>query len=193
MRSRTAALMFLFIMIFGCTGIPEGLEAVGGFDVDRYLGKWYEIARLDHPFERGLSNVTAEYSRADGDEIRVLNRGFDTAKGEWREIRGRARLSGDPRTGSLEVSFIGPFWGGYHVIALDRENYAYAMVTGPSRSYLWILSRDKTPDDRVVADLVSKARAWGFETERLIFVAHDMPVMDVSDARTRRLDLDMRG
>ncbi len=193
MTSRAAALALFFIMILGCTGIPEGLEAVGGFDVDRYLGKWYEIARLDHPFERGLSNVTAEYSRGAGNEIRVFNRGFDTAKGEWREIRGRARLIGDPGTGSLEVSFFGPFWGGYHIIALDRENYAYAMVTGPTRSYLWILARDKRPDEQVVADLVSRARVWGFETERLIFVVHDMPVMDVSGARTRGPDPDMRG
>ncbi|HPI55894.1 MAG TPA: lipocalin family protein [Syntrophales bacterium] len=171
------------LILLGCTGIPEGLQAVDGFDAGRYLGKWYEIARLDHAFERGLTNVTAEYSRGSGDEIEVVNRGFDVRKGQWREIRGVARPSGEQHVGSLEVSFFGPFWGGYHIIALDRENYGYAVVTGPNRSYLWILSREKTLDEQVLAGLISRARAWGFETERLIFVEHGMPVMDVPDVK----------
>ncbi len=192
MKSMMILLLLLF-MIPGCTGIPEGLQAVSGFDAERYLGKWYEIARLDHPFEQGLSNVTAEYSRESGDEIAVLNRGFEIRKGQWREIRGTARLIGDRNIGSLEVSFFGPFWGGYHIIALDRENYAYAMVTGPSRSYLWILSREKALDESILDDLVSKARAWGFETNRLVFVEHDMPVMNVTGARMPGFRLDCRG
>ena len=182
MRSHIAFLGLLILFV-GCTGIPEGLQAVDGFDAGRYLGKWYEIARLDHAFERGLGNVTAEYSRGSGDEIQVLNRGFDIQKGQWREIRGVARFVGEKNIGSLEVSFFGPFWGGYHIIVLDRENYGYAMVTGPSRSYLWILSRQKTMDEEILADLISRAKAWGFETDQLIFVEHDMPVRDVSDAR----------
>ncbi len=177
------AVWMVLLLTLGCTQIPEGLEPVKGFDVERYLGKWYEIARLDHAFERGLSNVTAEYSRTSGDEIQVLNRGFDSQKGQWREIRGVARFIGEKNIGSLEVSFFGPFWGGYHIIALDGENYSYAMVTGPSRSYLWILSREKMLDEQILTDLISKAKAWGFETDPLIFVGHDMPVMDVSDAQ----------
>jgi len=177
------AVFGLLILLLGCTGIPEGLQAVDGFDVERYLGKWYEIARLDHSFERNLSNVTAEYSRRSGEEIQVLNRGFDIQKGQWREIMGVARFIGEKNVGSLEVSFFGPFWGGYHIIALDGENYAYVMVAGPSRSYLWILSREKSLDEQILTDLISRAKAWGFETDRLIFVEHDMPVMDVSDAR----------
>jgi len=183
-NSRTFRIAFwgIALVFLGCTGIPEGLQAVDGFDAGRFLGKWCEIARLDHAFERGLTNVTAEYSRGSGDEIEVTNRGFDVRAGKWREIRGVARFSGEKHVGSLEVSFFGPFWGGYHIIALDRENYRYAMVTGPSRSYLWILSRDKTLDERVLAALISRARAWGFETDRLILVKHDMPVTDILDA-----------
>ena len=176
------AVFGLLILLLGCTGIPEGLQAVDGFDAGRYLGKWYEIARLDHAFERGLANVTAEYSRGIGDDIEVVNRGFDTQKGQWREIRGVARFIGEKNIGSLEVSFFGPFWGGYHIIALDREHYGYAMITGPSRSYLWILSREKMLDEQILTGLISRAKAWGFETDRLIFVEHNMPVMDVSDA-----------
>ncbi len=178
-----SAVLSVLLVVMGCTQIPEGLEPVKGFDVERYLGKWYEIARLDHSFERNMSNVTAEYSRGSGEEIQVLNRGFDIQEGQWREIRGVACFIGEKNIGSLEVSFFGPFWGGYHIIVLERENYGYAMVTGPSRSYLWILSREKTLDEPVLADLISRARAWGFDTDRLIFVEHDMPAMNVSDAR----------
>jgi apolipoprotein D and lipocalin family protein len=186
-------LLLLLLVLSGCTEIPEGLQAVSGFDAERYLGTWYEIARLDHPFERDLSNVTARYTRMSGGEIEVLNRGFDTRKGQWQEIRGTARFAGDPSVGSLEVSFFGPFWGGYHVIALDREGYSYAMVTGPSRSYLWILCRDKMMDEKILNELMAKARAWGFETNKLVFVEHDMPAVDVTGTRTPGLDLGVRG
>lgn len=166
-----AGLFFLLLWLLGgCTAPPSGLSPVRDFDLERYLGRWYEIARLDHRFERGLTNVTAEYSRAPDGAVVVVNRGFDRASGKWREARGEARLLGDAQVGSLEVSFFGPFWAGYHVIALDREGYAWAMVTGPSRSYLWILSRRPTLDARILTRLVAKAKEWGFETKKLVIV-----------------------
>jgi apolipoprotein D and lipocalin family protein len=174
MRSCFIALGILLILA-GCTSIPEGLQPVSGFEVDRYLGKWYEIARLDHSFERNLSNVTAEYSLRDGAGIDVLNKGHDKKKREWREIKGVARFIGERNLGSLKVSFFGPFWGGYHVIALDKEGYRYSMVVGPSRSYLWILSRDKMLDQKIVAELVARAKQWGFDVEKLLYVEQDMP------------------
>jgi apolipoprotein D and lipocalin family protein len=174
MKSCFIALGILLILA-GCTSIPEGLQPVSGFEVDRYLGKWYEIARLDHSFERNLSNVTAEYSWRDGGEINVLNKGYDKKKREWREIQGVARFIGEKKLGSLKVSFFGPFWGGYHLIALDKEGYRYTMVVGPSRSYLWILSRDKMLDQKIVAELVARAKQWGFDVEKLIYVEQDMP------------------
>jgi apolipoprotein D and lipocalin family protein len=163
----------LILLLSGCTGVPEGLEPVTGFEPDRYLGKWYEIARLDHSFERDLSNVTAHYSRKEGGEIVVINRGFNRKNGEWKEIEGRARFIKSESVGSLKVSFFGPFYGGYHIIALDKENYGYALVAGPSRSYLWILARDKTLNPKTLSDLASKAKQWGFETEKLIYVEQD--------------------
>ena len=128
MKSKRRAIMnakrfFVNILIAasitGCTSIPSGLEPVTGFDVNRYLGKWYEIARLDHSFEVGLSNVYAQYSLREGGGIQVVNRGFDEKSGKWKEIDGRAYFIGDENVGSLKVSFFGPFYGGYHIIALD--------------------------------------------------------------------------
>ena len=174
MKTRSLLRMISILLpLVGCTNIPEGLQPVTGFEAQRYLGKWYEIARLDHSFERNLSHVTAQYSRGEGDEILVRNRGFDKEKGKWREIEGVARFIGDKNVGSLKVSFFGPFWGGYHVIALDQEGYRYSMVAGPSRSYLWILSREKQLDEKILGDLIGKAKQWGFEMGELIFVDHD--------------------
>jgi len=159
--------------IAGCVGAPEGIKPVDGFEVDRYLGKWYEIARLDHSFERGLSNVTATYAKREDGGLAVLNRGFDAQKGGWREARGRAYFLGDTQTASLKVTFFWPFYGGYHVIALDREGYRHALVAGPSRDYLWILARDKRLPEATLGRLLAVARRNGFDASALIFVAHD--------------------
>ena len=159
--------------LLGCTGVPGGLTPVSDFDVKNYLGTWYEIARLDHPFERGLSNVSAVYTLGDDGRIEVLNKGFDKQNDRWKDAQGKAYFLGDMSVGSLKVSFFGPFYSGYHIIALDRENYQYAMVTGPSRSYLWILSRSKALDEDIYMNLVSRAEEWGFDTKKLIRVKHD--------------------
>ena len=176
MKTNYLLVMFsAFLALGGCTGVPEGLQPVTGFEPDRYLGKWYEIARMDHSFERGLSNVSATYFRKPDGGITVVNRGYEDSKEQWKEIEGKARLIQGPDIGSLKVSFFGPFYSGYHVVALDKENYTYAMVAGYSRDYLWILSRQKTMEKTVLEDLVAKARQWGFQTEKLIYVEHQMP------------------
>jgi apolipoprotein D and lipocalin family protein len=159
----------------GCTSIPDDLEPVTGFEADRYLGTWYEIARLDHSFERHLSNVSATYSRGKNGEILVLNKGYSAKTGKWKQVEGRARFLHGESIGSLKVSFFGPFYGGYHIIELDRQNYQYSMVTGPSRSYLWILSRSKTLDENIYSKLISKAGQLDFDTTELIHVQHDLP------------------
>lgn len=165
----------MLLLVVGCTGIPDGLQPVTGFELERYLGKWYEIARLDHSFERNLSRVTADYSLRQEGGVEVVNQGFDQVSGKWEMITGKAFFIGKEDVGSLKVSFFGPFYGGYHVIALDQQNYSYAMVTGPSRSYLWILSRNKTLDSTILEELVGKAKQWGFETDKLIYVDHNRP------------------
>jgi apolipoprotein D and lipocalin family protein len=157
-------------VLSGCTSAPEGIQPVTGFQADRYLGTWYEIARLDHSFERGLTKATAEYSKREDGGIQVVNRGYDARRGKWREARAVARFSGPTDVASLKVTFFWPFSGAYHVIALDRDGYSYAMVTSSSRDYLWILARQKQLDPAVRAQLLSKAKSLGFRTEDLIFV-----------------------
>jgi len=174
MRYRMLGILLLITSIaMGCTSVPKDLEPVDEFDGDRYMGKWYEIARLDHSFERNLSNVSAMYTAKEEGEIAVLNRGLDEKDGEWKQIEGKARFVGDETIGSLKVSFFGPFYGGYHVIELDRETYSYAMVSGPSRSYLWILSRTTKLDEAIYLKLVNRAAELGFDTTGLIRVKHD--------------------
>lgn len=153
----------------GCVGIPDGVMPVGGFDVNRYLGKWYEIARLDHSFERGLEQVTAEYSLSEDGDIRVINRGYNTAKQAWQEAEGRAKFVGSADEGRLKVSFFGPFYGGYNIVALDKD-YQHVMIVGNDRDYLWILSRTPQMEPSVLQGLVAKAKALGFDTGSLIYV-----------------------
>lgn len=152
-----------------CAGKPEGVEPVTGFESARYLGKWYEIARLDHRFERGLSQVTAEYAQRDDGAIRVVNRGFDEGKGEWKETEGKATFVEGPSVGYLKVSFFGPFGGSYVVTELDPD-YRYSLVTGNDRSYLWILSRTPALDEPTKKRLLQKAQALGYDTSKLIWV-----------------------
>ncbi len=165
-----AALASLSFLL-GCAGVPAGVEAVRNFEIQRYLGRWYEIARLDHSFERGLEKVYAEYGlRGDGG-LRVVNRGFDPASGKWKEATGRAYFAADEGVGMLKVSFFGPFYGAYNIIALDGD-YTHALVCGPNRDYLWILSRTPAMEASTTAALVARAKALGFDTQRLVFVKH---------------------
>ena len=163
----------LWLGLGGCVGIPEGTKPVTGFSLEQYLGSWYEIARMDHRFERGLSDVTAEYRLKDDGGVQVLNRGFNTAKGEWDEAEGKAYFVDDSTVGQLKVSFFGPFYASYNVIALDQKDYQWSLVTGPDKDYLWILSRTPTLDQVVVDKLVSMASSLGYKTDELIFVSQD--------------------
>ncbi len=155
----------------GCATVPKGVMPVSGFEVQRYLGTWHEIARLDHSFERGLVSVTAEYSLRQDGGVKVLNRGYKTSVGKWKEAEGRAYFTGDKAVGQLKVSFFRPFYGGYNIIELDRKGYSYALVAGPSRSYLWILARESELSPQITQRLVARARELGFDTEKLIFPA----------------------
>ncbi|MBT8047993.1 MAG: lipocalin [Xanthomonadales bacterium] len=163
----------LLLLLSGCTGVPTGVEPVGNFDVNRYLGKWYEIARLDHSFERGLSRVTAEYSLRDDGGIKVVNRGFSSSENEWDEAEGKAYFVGPENEGFLKVSFFGPFYGSYIVFELEQEDYQYSFISGPDTSYLWLLSRTPTVGDDIIQRFETKASALGFDTTSLIYVEQD--------------------
>ena len=165
-------LLFIPFLKSACVNIPENVSPVTDFDIDRYLGIWYEIARLDHSFERGLERVTAEYGLRNDGGIKVLNRGFDPTKNRWKETIGKAYFVGDSNLGRLKVSFWGPFYGAYNIIDLDQKHYSYSMVCGPNKSYLWILAREPYMEESLKSILINKAKALGFDTDKMIHVAH---------------------
>ncbi|QMV15546.1 lipocalin family protein [Vibrio spartinae] len=162
-------LMLVTLTLTGCLGMPETVQPVSNFDVQHYLGKWYEIARLDHSFEEGLTHVTADYTPRDDGGIAVLNRGFSAADNQWEEAQGKAYFVNSDSEGYLKVSFFGPFYGSYVIFALD-DDYRYAFISGPDTDYLWLLSRTPTVDQQVIEQFIHMAKARGFDTDRLIFV-----------------------
>jgi apolipoprotein D and lipocalin family protein len=163
--------LLLLPLLTGCSSVsaPEGLQPVSNLDATRYLGTWHEIARLENRFERGLSQITANYSLREDQNIRVINRGYNAEDGEWDEAEGIAKFLGDRNVGSLKVSFFRPFYGGYHIIALDEENYEYSMVSGSNRSYLWILAREPQLPEATLSKLLQQAHSSGFDTNALVF------------------------
>jgi len=165
-------LLVLLLLVTGCVKIPQNVKPVDGFNIERYMGKWYEIARLDHSFERGLTQVTAEYSLQDDGGVRVVNRGYSEKEKIWKVAEGKAYFVGRPDQGYLKVSFFGPFYGSYIVFALDHESYQYSLVCGPDTSYLWLLARSPQMEQGMKDILIAKAAALNFDTGKLIFVDH---------------------
>ena len=166
-------LILTCLTISACLGMPENIHPVKNFEIEKYLGKWYEIARLDHSFERGLENVTAEYSLRPDRGVDVTNRGFSVTDNEWNEAEGKAYFVDDSSLGYLKVSFFGPFYGSYVVFELDKENYQYAFVSGPDLSYLWLLARTPELPEEIVDRFIERATSLGFATDELIMVIQD--------------------
>ncbi|CAM3586506.1 Outer membrane lipoprotein Blc precursor [Vibrio aerogenes CECT 7868] len=161
---------WVICLLCGCTGMPDSVNPVQGFDLNRYLGTWYEIARLDHSFEKGLEKVTATYRLRDDGGVSVLNKGYSPEKNVWNEAEGRAYFVQSADIGYLKVSFFGPFFGSYIVFGLDHEQYQYAFVSGPDLSYLWLLSRTPHISPEVKQAFVKKSQQLGFDTSKLIWV-----------------------
>jgi apolipoprotein D and lipocalin family protein len=174
MKTINIILPMLVVMsgIFSCSTIPKGVVAVKPFNKEKYLGKWYEIARLDFKYERNLNNTTAEYSLNEDGSIKVDNRGFNFIKDKYKQAIGKAKFVGDENIAMLKVSFFGPFYAGYNVIALD-EDYKYALVSGDRFKYLWILSRETTIPDEIKNRYLNLADNLGYKTSDLIWVEHD--------------------
>ncbi|TDS64252.1 lipocalin family protein [Myroides indicus] len=155
-----------------CTSIPKNAKAVENFDVNKYLGTWYEIARFDFRFEKNLNNVSAQYSLNEKGNVIVLNSGYNFIEKEWKKADGLAKFRGNKDTAALKVSFFGPFYSGYNVVALDG-NYQYALVAGKNLDYLWILSRTKDIPETIKTDYLKIAEEIGYDTSKLIWVTHD--------------------
>lgn len=171
-RWSVVTLCSLTLLASACATLPKGATAVDGFEKARYLGKWYEVARFDFSFEKNLDNTTAEYALVQDGSISVTNRGHNYVTRKWSEARGKARFRGSDRRAELEVSFFGPFYAAYNVIALDKD-YNYALVAGSNLKYLWILSRTPSIPEEVKADYLDKARSLGYDLSKLIWVHHD--------------------
>jgi len=162
--------ILLMLLVAGCTTIPKSVQPVSGFELSRYLGKWYEIARLDHAFETGMVRVTATYSLRDDGGIDVLNRGFSTLDRRWQEAQGKAYFVDKSDEGYLKVSFFGPFYAAYVIFEVEREEYQYAFISGPNHDFLWLLSRTPTVSREIIDKFVTMSQARGFDTSQLIYV-----------------------
>jgi len=158
-------------LLGSCVAIPKGATAVKPFDKEKYLGKWYEIARFDFKFERNLNNTTANYTVNEDGSIKVDNQGYNYVKNEWQQAIGKAKFVKDSNEARLKVSFFGPFYAGYNVVALDPD-YNYALVLGNNLKYMWILSREKTIPDTIREQYLKIATDLGYDTSSLIWVEH---------------------
>ncbi|CAN5140161.1 lipocalin family protein [soil metagenome] len=158
--------------LFSCSTIPKGAVPVTTFDKTKYLGKWYEIARFDFVFERNLNNTTAEYSLNNDGTIKVVNRGYNVKKKVWKQATGKAKFVKDENVAMLKVSFFGPFYSGYNVIALDKD-YKYALIAGKNLNYLWLLSRYTSMPDQVKTSYLNIAKQVGYDTSKLLWIEHN--------------------
>lgn len=160
----------LVVAVSGCAvSVPKGIQPVSGFDAKRYMGTWYELARIDHRFERGLTKTSAHYHFEQDGTVQVINRGYSEERKAWKESKGKARFLGEPDVAALKVSFFGPFYGGYNVVSLD-DDYQNALVIGSSLDYFWLLSRSKSISDRKFRQLLRTAQGLGVDLERVIAV-----------------------
>lgn len=159
-------------LITSCASIPKKAKPVQNFDLNKYLGNWYEIARFDFRFEKDLDNVMAQYSLNNKGNVNVVNSGYNFKKEKWVSAEGVAKFRGDKNSAALKVSFFGPFYSGYNVIAID-EDYKYALVAGKDLKYLWILSREKSIPEDIKAEYLKIAQEVGYDTSELIWVEHN--------------------
>lgn len=160
--------LLMTLLLTGCVDVPNNVKPVEKFTLSSYLGTWYEVARLDHSFERGLEQISATYSLRKDGGVKVLNRGYNIKDSVWKEAEGKAYFVKKSDVGYLKVSFFGPFYGSY--IVIDTDYKSYSLISGPDTSYLWILSRTPTLDKKVQEKLIAKAKDLGFNTDKLIFV-----------------------
>lgn len=159
-------LMALSAMLFtGCESAKLDNSTVKSVDLNRYLGSWYEIARFDHSFERGMEYAMAHYTMRDDGKIDVLNTGIKD--GRAKDAKGIAKTTN--QQGLLRVSFFGPFFSDYRIMLLD-ENYQYVLVGGSTNRFLWILSRTPQLDEATLSLILAEADRRGYDTTRLLWV-----------------------
>ncbi len=171
------------IVIISCTFLLNDLKGkevqpVTNFDIERYTGKWYEIARLDHFFERGLSNVIAEYQLQEEGKLSLINRGYSIKKNKIKETDGKAYLAKSENIGHLKVSFFGPFYSHYIIFELD-DNYQYAFVADKKAKYLWLLSRTPQVSEKVKELFITQIQTFGIDSSLLIWVDQTDNILEI--------------
>jgi apolipoprotein D and lipocalin family protein len=168
-----ALLVGTAVLATGCAvKVPAQIQPVSQFDANKYVGTWYEIARIDHRFEKGLINTSAQYGLQGDGTVKVTNKGYNPEKQEWKVSDGKAKFLGDSQVGALKVSFFGPFYGGYNVVALD-PNYQTSMVIGQDLDYFWLLSRSKNMPQEQVQQWLQKAQSMGVDLNKVILVKQE--------------------
>lgn len=159
----------LIIITVCCAKSNADLTVVQNVDLNRYLGKWYEIATIPQRFQLGCHCVTAEYSLRPDGKVKVVNSCHkDSPTGPFKSITGQAKVVKGSYNAKLKVSFFWPFWGNYWIINLDQENYQWAVISAPSRKTLWILSRTPEMDEGLYEKLVEFCKSVGLDTGLLI-------------------------
>lgn len=170
----TAITLFSLSYFTSCKSgtVPDQIKVITPFDVNKFDGTWYEIARFDFKHEKDLSNVTANYSLNDDGSLKVVNKGYNFVKNKWEEAKGKGKFTSSTDQGSLQVSFFGPFYSGYHVVMMEPD-YETALVFGDTTDYIWILSRKKTISETVKQQFLSKAKEAGYDLNRMVWTKHD--------------------
>lgn len=172
-RRWVLALPLAALLTAGCAvKVPTQIQPVSNFDIQKYAGTWYEIARIDHRFERGLTKTSAHYSLNPDGTVKVLNRGWNAEAGRWKESEGKAQFLGDPKVAALKVSFFGPFYGGYNVVSLD-DQYQTSMVIGDKLDYFWLLSRSKQIPQAQLTELLNRAQSLGVDLSQVMQVPQE--------------------
>lgn len=170
---RPFILLLLSLGLLSCTGMPDKIKPVDSFELNAYLGKWHEVARLPHSFEENMNQVTAQYQLNQDGSVKVINRGFNLCEQEWDKAEGKAKFVEEKSKGYLKVSFFGPFYGSYVVFELGPKvdgQYQYSFVSGPDTDYLWLLSRTKEISAQIKQAFIRQAAQAGFSTDKLIWV-----------------------
>lgn len=168
---RTGMIACGILILNSCSYIPKNATPVDNFDIHKYLGTWYEIARFDFRFEKDLNNTSAQYKLDNNGNVLVLNSGYNYKKNIWKKADGLAKFRNKKDVAALKVSFFGPFYAGYNVVALDKD-YKYALVVGKNLNYLWILSREKSIPEEIKSSYIKIAQNIGYDTKKLIWVEH---------------------
>jgi apolipoprotein D and lipocalin family protein len=178
-------LLSLVLLLQACVSVPASIQPVARFDLNRYLGVWYEIARIDNRFEHGLEQVTATYTQRKDGLIQVENSGIKSKNGKRKTALGKAKAIKDPTIGHLEVSFFGPFYGSYIVFHLE-EDYSVALVCGSNKGYCWILARKPVLSQQELAKYHQILQEKGFDLKKFIYPPNQVVVH--VHAYTKELD-----